>query len=186
MANISYSVKSSRLRRVLVISAGTAIAAFLFHASYRAITGLNFPRLPFGSSATAHFTESISPDGRYRVQLEGGKSSRVQLSVLPAIRSIDAAEIGKYVVLDANSDAIVYYVWETPNDLVVDCPLCTPIRVARQRTRLGELRIKYNFPSPTVDDSTAVVDLPPSLPLDEQKRYLEKVHRLREEHPYHF
>jgi hypothetical protein len=186
MVDIFHSVKPSRLRKGLAITAGTAIAVFLFHGSYRAITGLNFPGLPVGNAATPRFTESISPDGSYRVHLERGKSSRVQLSVLPARRSIDAAEIGKYVVLDANSDAIVDYVWETPNDLVVDCPLCTPIRVARQRTRLGDLRIRYNFPSPTVDDSTAVVDLPPSLPPDEQKQYLDKVHRLRDEHPYHF
>jgi hypothetical protein len=186
MNNISYSVKRAGLRGVLVIAAGTAIAALLFHTSYRAITGLKFPGLPVRNASTPHFTESISPDGRYRVHLEGGKSSRVQLSVFPTTGPIDTAETAEYVVLDTNSDASVYYVWETPTDLVVYCPLCTPIRVARQRTRLGDLRIKYKFPSPTVDESTAVVEVPPTLPADEQKQYLDKVHRLREEHPYHF
>jgi len=186
MSNISHSVTRGGLRLALAMAAGAAIAALLFHTSYRAITGLNFPGLPFGSAATPRFTESISPDGRYRVRLEGGESSRVQLSVLPATGAVDTAGVAEYVVLDTNWDANVYYVWETPNDLAVYCPLCTPIRVARQRTRLGGLRIKYKFPSPTVDDSTAVVEVPPTLPTDEQKQYLDKVHRLREEHRYHF
>jgi hypothetical protein len=106
--------------------------------------------------------------------------------VFPTTGPIETALVAEYVVLDTNWDASIYYVWETPKDLVVDCPLCAPIRVARQRMRLGDLRIKYKFPSPTTDDSTAVVVVPPTLPPDEQKQYLNKVHRLREEHPYHF
>jgi hypothetical protein len=186
MRNISYSLKGARFRGLLIVVAGLAIAVLLFRTSYRELTGADFPELPFGNTVGPRFADSISPDGSYRVHLEGGKSSRVQLSVVPTGGSIGSVEVAKYVVLDTNWDVTVYYVWETPHDLVVYCALCTPMRVARQRTRQGDLRVKYKFPPPKADDSTTVVELPPTLPPDEQKEYLDKVNRLREGQPYHF
>jgi hypothetical protein len=170
----------------MTISAAVALAAFLFHVSYRMLMGLNFPELPFESRATPPFKGTISPDGSFRVLLIGGKTSRVQLILLPNNESIDQKQITNYVALDTNWDAQVCYVWKTPLDLVVYCALCTPIRVARARPRLGDLRIEYKFPPPTLDDSTAVVVMAPDLPPDEQKEYENKFRHLREAHPYRF
>jgi hypothetical protein len=182
-----YSTKPTPFGRILIAVGAVVIAAFLFHIGYKIVTGLNYPELPVDDAVPRpRFTETISPDGSYRVRLQGGTSARVQLSVFPTTGSIHDAEIAQYLVLDTNWDAKVYYVWRTPKDLVVYCPLCTPIRVARTRSRLGDLQIEFKFPPSTVDDSTAVIDVPPALPRDEQKEYLDKVHRIREEHTYHF
>jgi hypothetical protein len=180
------SGKRIRLRWAVVVSVAVALAGFLFHTSYRMLTGLNFPELPLGTAAAPPYKEAISPDGNYRVRLTGGKTSRIQLILLPTNQSIDQKQIANYVVLDTNWDAQVYYVWKTPQDLVVYCALCTPIRVARALPRLGDLRIEYKFPPQTTDDSTVVIETPPDLPADEQKEYENKFRRIREAHPYRF
>jgi hypothetical protein len=175
--------RGARLRWTVAVSLAVALAGFLFHQSYRMLIGLDFPELPFQTAAAPPYKETVSPDGNFRVRLIGGKTSRVQLLVLPTNESIDQKQLTNYAVLDTNWDAQVYYVWKTPLDLVVYCALCTPIRVARARPRLGDLQIEYKFPPETTDDSTAVIETPPDLPADEQKEYENKFRRLREAHP---
>jgi hypothetical protein len=181
--NTFRSNRNARLRSIVVVAVAMAMAGLLFHKSYRMLIGLNFPELPFETAAAPLYKEEISPDRSLRVRLIGGKNARVQLILLPN-HAIDQKEINNYVVLDANWDAEVYCVWKTPEDLVVYCAKCTPIRVARARTQLGNLRIEYKFPSPTFDESTAVIEMSPNLPADEQKAYEKKVRKIREELPY--
>lgn len=149
------------------------------------LIGLNFPDLPFETAGTPPHNEEISPDRNVRVRLTGGRttSARVQLALLPN-NAVDQKETNNYVVLDANWDADVYYVWKTPKDLVVYCGLCTPIRVARARAQLGDLRVEYKFPLTATDDDAVVLEVPPDLPADEQEAYENKVRKIREQHPY--
>jgi hypothetical protein len=174
--------RDASLRWIVAVAIGMVMAGLLFHKSYKMLIGLNFPDLPFETVAAPLYNEEISPDRSVRVRLTGAKfTSRVQLIVLPN-HAVDQKEISNYVVLDTNWDADVYYVWKTPKHLVVYCDLCTPIRVARARTQLGDLRVEYRFPSTILDDSTVVIEVPPDLPADEQEAYENKVRKIREQH----